>query len=398
MVKLNYNGNENKSGIYVIFNKINWRVYIGQGLTFEARWDDHLKSLRGNRHGNSFLQADWKICGEEVYEFHILEIMEGSTKEERNQRENYWISVHYGKGKCYNFMKTANSLPRSCFSLTPEETAKIISDNMKKVWANPEHREKRLKTHRSPQFRKKQSEDRKIIIETLGENDPVKLGAIAAQQDLEKRKIRIEKLRKAALAQFGNKDYGWIINTITNEKIKLDNIKKFATIYSENCSSIHRAIKNNQTYFKHWKFERPDLIPETLEEYQSKRSKTGKEIFEKNPELRNIISEKIKQLWQNEDYRKNQSLKRKDKTYEEMYGIEKAASIKKKKSDTAKKLGTKPPSALGKKRSKETLKRMSDVRKGKPSPHKGKPLSEEHKRKIKESHILRVQKLKALNS
>jgi group I intron endonuclease len=86
MMQFNYNGQANEPGIYVIFNTQKWRIYVGQAQCFKVRWRQHISSLTNNKHQNRFLQADFNQCGMGAFEFHVLEIMPNSTKEERNLR------------------------------------------------------------------------------------------------------------------------------------------------------------------------------------------------------------------------------------------------------------------------------------------------------------------------
>jgi hypothetical protein len=58
--------------------------------------------------------------------------MEGSTKEERNLKEEEWIAKFWDKqALCYNFKKTAEAKERSCYSNTPEKTREIQSGKQK---------------------------------------------------------------------------------------------------------------------------------------------------------------------------------------------------------------------------------------------------------------------------
>ncbi len=62
------------SGIYIITNKINEKVYIGESLDIYRRWhEEHLHQLRNNRHYNRKLQNDFNKYGEENFSFEVLE-------------------------------------------------------------------------------------------------------------------------------------------------------------------------------------------------------------------------------------------------------------------------------------------------------------------------------------
>lgn len=196
MTLFNYENQANQPGIYFIYNLLKKRVYVGQAQLFKTRWADHMKSLRSGKHSNKFLQADFNLCGETAFEFRVLEVMPGSTKPERKQKEDSWISVYYdGQKQCYNFMKTASALPKSCYSKTPKITSKLISENMKKIWQDPALKGKRLEMARTTAFREKQRAKRNEIIGLFGEQDPSSIGTRASWQDSEKRDCRIEKIK-----------------------------------------------------------------------------------------------------------------------------------------------------------------------------------------------------------
>ena len=150
-MKLVYNEHSLKPGIYKILNTHTNRTYIGQAKELKARWKGHCRSLLAGRHQNRFLQADFNKCREalghdDFLEFHVLEVLEGSTKEERNKREEEYIGNIYhallpdGSRVCYNFKEKTEALERSCYSNTPEETKAKKSDSMKKVWENEVYR------------------------------------------------------------------------------------------------------------------------------------------------------------------------------------------------------------------------------------------------------------------
>jgi len=143
-MKLIYQGNSKSSGIYKILNAYTNRVYIGQAKSFQQRWHDHKRHLLNGKHQNKFLLNDFNKCRETLshdnfLEFHVLEVMESSTKEERNKREEWWIAQYYdNQSRCYNFREKTEAKERSCFSLTPKETRQKISEATKKALAAPE--------------------------------------------------------------------------------------------------------------------------------------------------------------------------------------------------------------------------------------------------------------------
>lgn len=143
MIK-NYDNNPYGSGIYVIFNNHNWRVYIGQTKRFKSRWRAHISSLFSGKNQNAYLQHDFNKCFKELghddfLEFHIIKSMPNSSKEERNVIEKYYIDIHWDKQEqCYNFRQDPGNIDRSCYSYSSEETSKLHSEARKGKYHNDE--------------------------------------------------------------------------------------------------------------------------------------------------------------------------------------------------------------------------------------------------------------------
>lgn len=162
-MKLNYQDNSLKPGIYKILNTHTNRTYIGQAKEFKSRWCGHRSSLKLCKHQNKFFLNDFNKCREELghddfLEFHVLEVMEGSTKEERNQREEEWIAKFYdNQNLCYNFKQVSKSKSSSLRCKHTNETKQRMSEVQKqvttderkvllrteceKLWNTPEHRQ-----------------------------------------------------------------------------------------------------------------------------------------------------------------------------------------------------------------------------------------------------------------
>ena len=114
-----YEGNSLKSGIYKITNKLNGKIYVGSAKEFKERWSCHASSLRHNRHRNKHLQESFnkykaETGVESFLEFTVLEGMQGSTKEERLIREEYWISCLINEGvELYNSQLEPTKEPKT---------------------------------------------------------------------------------------------------------------------------------------------------------------------------------------------------------------------------------------------------------------------------------------------
>ena len=71
------------SGIYVISNTKNGKVYIGKGADIRSRWSKHKRLLKANRHYNIHLQRAWNKHGAKSFKFQILEYCEVDRLSER---------------------------------------------------------------------------------------------------------------------------------------------------------------------------------------------------------------------------------------------------------------------------------------------------------------------------
>lgn len=89
-----------QSGIYIIVNIKNGKVYIGQTLNIKKRWGDHKSSLNRNKHKNPHLQAAWNKYGEKAFKFQVLEYC---STERLDEREKHFIALYKNRGIAYNF-------------------------------------------------------------------------------------------------------------------------------------------------------------------------------------------------------------------------------------------------------------------------------------------------------
>ena len=80
-----------QSGIYVILNWVNGKVYVGSATYLRKRLSDHKCSLRKNDHDNNYLQNAWNKYGEQNFSFSILEYC---SKFDLLKREQFWMD-HY---------------------------------------------------------------------------------------------------------------------------------------------------------------------------------------------------------------------------------------------------------------------------------------------------------------
>jgi group I intron endonuclease len=62
-----------KSGIYIIKNIVNNKVYIGSAVDIQRRWRRHRTELKKGKHHSMHLQAAWNIYGKQSFKFEIIE-------------------------------------------------------------------------------------------------------------------------------------------------------------------------------------------------------------------------------------------------------------------------------------------------------------------------------------
>lgn len=105
------------TGIYMIKNIVNNKIYIGSSMDIKNRWKGHKHGLRNNISNNKLLQSDWNKFGEHNFIFEIvcscnadeliLKEMEYIKKIPIDNRYNIKIgNIHSNKSK----IKTSNSM------------------------------------------------------------------------------------------------------------------------------------------------------------------------------------------------------------------------------------------------------------------------------------------------
>ena len=88
-------------GIYKITNKINQKVYVGQSIHMEARWQQHKREALGDRSNTKLYQA----MREYGIDNFVFEIIEQCLEKELNEKEQYWISFYDSFQNGYNSNK-----------------------------------------------------------------------------------------------------------------------------------------------------------------------------------------------------------------------------------------------------------------------------------------------------
>lgn len=85
-------------GVYVIFNRVTMRAYIGKAGNIDSRFRSHREKLRSGKHFSPAMQEDWTRYGEGVFEFCVYAL---AKAEEMAAIEESLIAESMGD-ECYN--------------------------------------------------------------------------------------------------------------------------------------------------------------------------------------------------------------------------------------------------------------------------------------------------------
>lgn len=113
------------TGIYIILNNIDNRVYVGSAVNLDTRLYHHKRDLKRGKHHNEHLQNFYNKYGDDALSFEVLETI--TDKNILIEREQYYIDKYPNK---FNICLVAgNSLNRKC----SEETKLKISKSLKRA-------------------------------------------------------------------------------------------------------------------------------------------------------------------------------------------------------------------------------------------------------------------------
>lgn len=162
------------SGIYLIQNKTNGKVYIGQTRHLHKRWKEHKISLRGHYHRNRYLQFAWDKYGEESFQFRVLEYC---AIEQLDEREQHYLDIYMPKGLCYNLAKDVKASRKGM--IVNEESRALMRNAKLGKKASPETRilmSEMRRGEKHPLFGKRHSETtlEKMRKAHQGQSSPMK--------------------------------------------------------------------------------------------------------------------------------------------------------------------------------------------------------------------------------
>lgn len=128
-----------KSGIYVIRNLINNKVYIGKSKNIYIRMKTHVTKLNTkSQDENRHLINAWHKYGKDKFDYYVIEYCE-FNESLLKERELYWITIFdsLNRDKGYNLRMDTST---NCEVL--EETREKCRRSQIKRYENPEERKK----------------------------------------------------------------------------------------------------------------------------------------------------------------------------------------------------------------------------------------------------------------
>lgn len=130
-----------RSGIYVIRNTKNGKVYVGKALCIYIRIKDHITALNRkvrNRENDHLINA-WHKYGQEFFEYYVAEYIEAIDSKKIAEREIYWIKQLDSLNKKFGYNKREDS---STGLIVSEETREKLRQSQYKRFQDPEERKK----------------------------------------------------------------------------------------------------------------------------------------------------------------------------------------------------------------------------------------------------------------
>lgn len=148
-----------KSGIYLVTNTVDGKIYVGQSVNMEARWWQHRWGLKRGVHRNIHLQRAFALDGEQAFVFSVLEHCEPAILDEREQ---HYLDTLNPVDNGYNIMRH----PRSAkgYKHSEEARRKIAESHKTRAPRQPltEETKTKMRGPRGPNKATKESYERSL--------------------------------------------------------------------------------------------------------------------------------------------------------------------------------------------------------------------------------------------
>jgi len=248
--KMQIKWNSKISGIYVWFNEIDEKMYVGRAVNLYKRVYDEMNGFQNNKHQNMFkLFNAVKKYG--IENFRVLKLEE-CAKENLNDLEKYYIKYYDTKYNGYNITFGGDGTHGHVVS---EEQIKKQREALRKYYTDDKKHE--------------QSEKMKVWFNARPkeEQDKMKTGNGWWLDDEYKRKHlentrksltpdRIERQRKSLIKYYEEHDSKKMIvieiMSPGNELVKIEGLKRFCNKYHVGFDKISAVINGKVNYFKGW--------------------------------------------------------------------------------------------------------------------------------------------------
>ncbi len=122
------------SGIYMIENLINHKVYIGQSQDIERRQKDHMRHLKHGNHDNPHLQNAWNKYGADNFRFVVQEECDNDIIDER---ERYYIRTMNSQDDRYGYNKESGGCLNKTMSDESKHKMSVKKQGMYRGSENP---------------------------------------------------------------------------------------------------------------------------------------------------------------------------------------------------------------------------------------------------------------------
>lgn len=106
-------------GIYIVFNIVNKKGYVGQTINLYKRKNNHIAELRRNNHPNIYLQRSWDKYGKNKFIVYVLEIVDNIN--DLNARELYYIKLLETRMNSYGYNMKLDTYSREDENISKDQ-------------------------------------------------------------------------------------------------------------------------------------------------------------------------------------------------------------------------------------------------------------------------------------